>query len=262
MNVVPPTPLVPTVIRPRDARFQPVESPFDHGLRRPAIVRAVLTEIFHGTLRAGQRLVTESLAIRFGVSHTPIREALIELRGIGVVDLLPNRGAVVRKVTAREVREVCQVRKVLECEAVRFAARRVDRSRVQALAGDIRALAAARADTVAVTRARELDDRLHDLVRESCGNAFLAEELNRLQTLFRTFRDVTWDLELARRDFHRIGVEAVEHLAITSALIANDPRAATRAMVAHIRSGVTYWTQVTANLTKLPIEENTNRGLR
>ena len=42
---------------------------------------------------------------------------------------------------------------------------------------------------------------------------------NRLQTLFRTFRDVTWDLELARRDFHRIAVEAIEHLAITDALL-------------------------------------------
>lgn len=226
----------------------PTDTSFDHGLRRPAIVRAVLTDIFHGNLRAGQRLVTESLAIRFRVSHTPIREALIELRGIGVVDLLPNRGAVVRKVTARDVREVCQVRKVLECEAVRGAAQRGDRSRIRALANDIRALSEVLPDAHAVARARALDDELHGLVRESCGNAFLTEELNRLQTLFRTFRDVTWDLELARHDYHRIGVEAAEHLAITSALLASDAKAATRAMAAHIRSGVTYWTQVTANL--------------
>jgi DNA-binding GntR family transcriptional regulator len=233
-----------------------LETPFDHGLRRPAIVRAVLTDIFHGNLRAGQRLVTETLANRFGVSHTPIREALIELRGIGVVDLLPNRGAVVRKVTARDVREVCQVRKVLECEAVRGAARRADRATVKALVADIRDLAASPADSTAVARARELDNRLHDLIRESCGNSFLVAELARLRTLFRTFRDVTWDLELARRDFHRIAVEAREHLAITGALLAGDANAATRAMAAHIRSGVTYWTQVTANLTELPGEEN------
>lgn len=239
-----------------------LEAPFDHGLRRPAIVRAVLTDIFHGNLRAGQRLVTESLAIRFRVSHTPIREALIELRGIGVVDLLPNRGAVVRKVTARTVREVCQIRKVLECEAIRGAARRADRARVTDLAAEIRELAAAPADADAVARARELDNRLHDLIRESCGNAFLTEELNRLRTLFQTFRDVTWDLELARRDYHRIGVEAAEHLAITAALQLGDAKAASRAMAAHIRSGLTYWTQVTANLTELPTEANTYRGRR
>ena len=195
-----------------------VETPFDHGPRRQAIVRAILTDIFQGNLHAGQRLVTDSLAVRFRVSHTPIREALIELRGIGVVDLLPNRGAVVRKVTARTVREVCQVRRVLECEAIRGATRRVD-SRVWNPSPPRFANSSPRRPMRARwPSARELDNRLHDLIRESCGNAFLTEELNRLQTLFQTFRDVTWDLEVARHDYHRIGVEAAEHLAIMAAL--------------------------------------------
>ena len=228
------------------------EALFDHGLRRQVIVRGVLTDIFHGNYRAGERLVTETLANRFGVSHTPIREALIELGGLGVVDLLPNRGAVVRKVTARNVREVCQVRKVLECEAVRGAARRADAERVEALATELRAHAASPADPAGVARARELDNRLHDLIRESCGNAFLAAELERLRTLFRTFRDVTWDLELARSDFHRVGVEVREHLAIMNALLERNAESAVRAMTAHMRSGLTYWVQVTANLTNLP----------
>jgi DNA-binding GntR family transcriptional regulator len=231
--------------------LQPVSDPaFDHGLRRQAIVRAILTDIFHGKYRAGQRLVTEALANRFGVSHTPIREALIELGGSGVVNLLPNRGAVVRKVTARDVREVLQVRKVLECEAVRGAARRADRAKVEALAGEIRALADAAAGPVAVAQARELDNTLHDLICTSCGNGFLQTELTRLRTLYQAFRDVTWDLEEARSDFHRIGVEAGEHLAITAALLARDARSAVRAMTAHIRSGVTYWLQVSANLAE------------
>ena len=105
-----------------------------------------------------------------------------------------------------------------------------------------------------MARARELDNLLHDLIRESCGNAFLAAELERLRTLFRTFRDVTWDLELARSDFHRLAVEAREHLAITDALAEGDSRAALRAMTAHMRSGLTYWVQVTANLSSLPHE--------
>ncbi|VTT97525.1 transcriptional family protein : Transcriptional regulator OS=Singulisphaera acidiphila (strain ATCC BAA-1392 / DSM 18658 / VKM B-2454 / MOB10) GN=Sinac_7388 PE=4 SV=1: GntR: FCD [Gemmataceae bacterium] len=232
----------------------PADAAFDHGLRRQSVVRAVLTEIFHGHLRAGQRLVTESLATRFGVSHTPIREALIELRGLGVVDLLPNRGGVVREIKPQNVREVCQVRKVLECEAVRGAARNADPDRVAAVAAEVRAVAAAPADTATVTRAREVDNHLHELIRESCGNGFLAVELERLRTLFRTFRDVTWDLEVARSDFHRIAVEATEHLAILEALAARDARAAVAAMTAHMRSGVLYWTQVTANLTRLPNE--------
>lgn len=230
--------------------LQPVsDAAFDHGLRRQAIVRAILTDIFHGKYRAGQRLVTEALANRFSVSHTPIREALIELGGSGVVNLLPNRGAVVRKVTARDVREVLQVRKVLECEAVRGAARRADKTRVQAISAEIRALAETPPGPVAVAQARELDNTLHGFICSSCGNSFLQSELTRLRTLYQAFRDVTWDLEEARSDFHRIAVEAGEHLAITDALLARDARAAVRAMTAHIRSGVTYWLQVSANLS-------------
>ncbi|HEY1191579.1 MAG TPA: GntR family transcriptional regulator [Gemmata sp.] len=224
------------------------ETAFDHGLRRQAIVRAILTDIFHGKYRAGQRLVTEALATRFGVSHTPIREALIELGTSGVVNLLPNRGAVVRKVTARDVREVLQVRKVLECEAVRGAARRADRARVDAIRGEIVALAGMPPGPDAVAVARDLDNTLHDFICASCGNSFLQSELTRLRTLYQAFRDVTWDLEEARSDFHRIGVEAAEHLAITDALRARDARAAVRAMTSHIRSGVKYWLQVSTNL--------------
>jgi len=233
----------------------PVEAPFDHGLRRQSVVRAMLTDIFHGNLRAGQRLVTESLATRFGVSHTPIREALIELRGLCVVELLPNRGAVVRKITAQSVREVCQVRKVLECEAIRGAVRRIDRDSMATLAAEIRKLAASPANPEAVAVAQNLDNQLHDAIYAAAGNAFLAAELERLRTLFRTFRDVTWDLELARREYHRIAIEATEHLAITDALLAGDARAAVAAMTTHMRSGQMYWVQVTTNLKNLPTEK-------
>lgn len=225
------------------------ERAFDRGRRRQAVVRSVLTDVFQGRLRAGERLVTQVLAARFGVSHTPIREALIELAGIGVVHLLPNRGAVVRRVTAKDVREVCQVRRSLECLATRRACGRIDLGRLHALADEIRGLAAADPATPGfVARARDIDDRLHDLIAVSCDNAFLAAELARLKTLFRTYRDVAWEHEEARNDYHRIAVEAREHLDVIAALLADDPRAASRAMARHIRSGEKYWSRVTTHL--------------
>src|SRR6478752_4797347 len=116
------------------------DSSFDHGSRRQAVVRSVLTDVFQGRIRAGQRLVTEVLANRFGVSHTPIREALIELAGIGVIDLLPNRGAIVRRVTHKEVREVCQVRASLECLAIRQACGKVNHTTLAELATEFKKL--------------------------------------------------------------------------------------------------------------------------
>jgi DNA-binding GntR family transcriptional regulator len=207
-------------------------------------VQSLLAEVFRGRLRAGQRLVTQELADRFGVSHTPIREALIALAGVGIIDLLPNRGAIVRPVTAQDVREVCQVRRVLECEATRRACGRIGLADLHALAADIRRLTAESAPSAGfIQQARTLDSRLHDLIADSCGNAFLAKELGRLKILFRAFRDVSWEQDEARNDFRRLAEEADEHLAIVEALRHGDGRGAARAMALHIRSGLRYWSR-------------------
>jgi DNA-binding GntR family transcriptional regulator len=210
------------------------------GLRRQAIVQSLLADVVHGRLRAGAHLVTQELAKRFGVSHTPIREALIALAGVGVIDLLPNRGAVVRRITQKEV---CQVRRALECEATRSACGRIDLAKLHALAGDLRRLMAIQSPTDGrfIEEARVVDNRLHDLVAESCGNGFLAKEIGRLKTLFRVFRDVAWEHEEACNDFHRLAEEAREHLAIVEALLAGARKAAVRAMARHICSGIRYW---------------------
>jgi DNA-binding GntR family transcriptional regulator len=218
--------------------------PCDRGLRRQAVVETLLADVCAGRLRAGTHLVTQVLAVRFGVSHTPVREALILLAGIGIIDLLPNRGAVVRKVSAREVAEVWQVRRILECAATRMACGRIDLARLHGLAADLRRLAARpRSGRGFIDQARALDSQLHDLIAESCGNALLAQEIGRLKTLFRAFRDVAWERVAARNDFHRLAGEANEHLAVVEALVAGDGRAAARAMAHHIRSGGRYWTR-------------------
>jgi DNA-binding GntR family transcriptional regulator len=224
----------------------------DHGLRRPAIVQALLADVFQGRLRAGQRLVTQDLAERFGVSHTPIREALIEIAGIGIVDLLPNRGAVVRRVVARDVREICQVRRVLECQAARSACGRIDLAELHALAGELRRLQGVETSACFIAEARAIDSRLHDLIAESCGNAFLAKEIGRLKILFRAFRDVAWEHDEARNDFHRLSEEAHEHLAIVEALLQGDGHAAAKAMSRHIASGARYWSRAMPDAAGTP----------
>jgi DNA-binding GntR family transcriptional regulator len=218
----------------------------DHGLLRQAIVEQLLADVFRGELLAGRHLVTQELADRFQVSHTPIREALIALAGIGIIDLLPNRGAIVRRVTSKEVCEVMQVRRALECEAVRLACGQIDLQKLDELAADLKRLAEAKHVSPArfVERSRDTDSRLHDLIANSCGNRFLANELNRLKTLFRAFRDVSYAQEQERNDLRRLAREALEHLAIVEALRAGDRREAFRAMSRHLQGGVKYWARV------------------
>ncbi|MFO0908214.1 MAG: GntR family transcriptional regulator [Isosphaeraceae bacterium] len=237
---------VPSEIRPTSGR----RLTCDHGLRRQAVVGSLLADIFGGRLRAGQHLVTQELATRFGVSHTPIREALIALAGLGVIDLHPNRGAIVRRVTARDVREVCQVRRVLECEAVRLACGRIDPQELATLSEGLQRQLQAQQSAEEVDQAqfileaRALDSWLHDRIAGACGNAFLANELSRLKTLFRAVRDMAWAHDAARHDYHRLASESREHLAIVEALTAGDGPAASRAMSRHIMAGATYWGRV------------------
>jgi DNA-binding GntR family transcriptional regulator len=228
------------------------------GLRREAIVESLLADVFQGRLRAGQHLVTQELAERYAVSHTPIREALIALAGIGIITLSPNRGAVVKQVGAKEVREVCQVRKALECEAVRLACGRIAPAELQSLSTELKKLAARNGSTgrKQIAKAQELDNRLHDLIADASGNQFLKQELNRLKLLFRAFRDVAWEHDGAHNDFHRLNEEAHEHAVIVDGLLANDAKAAGRAMSQHIRSGMVYWSRAltAANKTLKNVE--------
>jgi DNA-binding GntR family transcriptional regulator len=217
----------------------------DRGLRRQAIVESLLRDVFQGRLRAGQHLVTQSLAERFHVSHTPIREALIALSGIGIIDLAPNRGAVVRQVTAKDVGEISQVRRVLECQAVRLACGRTSLDDLHEIGAELNRLIAVRSPMKPkfVEQSRQVDSRLHDLIASSCGNTFLANELGRLKILFRSFRDVAWEHEVLRSDYRRLAEEAGEHLAIVEALLAGDARLAARQMSRHIRRGTKYWSR-------------------
>jgi DNA-binding GntR family transcriptional regulator len=215
----------------------------DHGLRRQVIAETVLKDIVQGVLRPGQHLVAQAIGERLGVSLTPVREALIALAGIGVVDLLPNRGAVVRRFTPREVREVCAVRRLLECAAVRAACGRIEAAELKSLHEEIERLVAVQPPFCVgfIDEARAVDSRLHDAIARSCGNALLVKEIGRLKILFRAFRDLAWDREAARCDYRRLAVEAREHLAIVAALRAGDRRAASRAMARHIHAGMKYW---------------------
>ncbi len=216
---------------------------WDHGLRRQVLVESLLKEIVNGRIRSGEHLVTQSLARRFGVSHTPVREALVMLAGMGLVDVTPNRGAIVRKVTAHGVREICQVRSALECEAVRLACGRIEARALERLRSDLRQLTEVESTDRRkfIARARAVDSRLHDVIAGSCGNSFLAHELGRLKDLFRAFRDAAWDHSESNNDLHRLAAESSEHLEIVDALLAGNRPAAVRAMAGHIASGMTYW---------------------
>src|SRR4029077_2652017 len=101
-------------------------------------VHAALREaITSGRLRPDERIKQEKVAAELGVSRTPVREALHLLEREGLVRLVPRRGAVVPGVTAADVRELYELRELLEPAAAALATIRADpdeRHAVQRLA--------------------------------------------------------------------------------------------------------------------------------
>src|ERR1700754_4253911 len=97
-------------------------------------VRDLLEEaILEGELQPGERLRAEALAQRFGTSRTPVREALLQLEAQGLVDVEPNRGAVVRAFDADDLRDLYEVRALLEPQAAARAATRISADDIERL---------------------------------------------------------------------------------------------------------------------------------
>ena len=82
-------------------------------------------EIISGQLRPGERLDELSLAARFAVSRTPVREALLQLTSIGLVEMRPRRGAVVASIGLKDLLDMFEVMAELEGMCARLAARRI-----------------------------------------------------------------------------------------------------------------------------------------
>lgn len=81
--------------------------------------------ILDGRLAPGQRLISRDVVEQLGISRNSLREAFRRLEADGLVDVVPNRGAVVRNLSSAEVRHVFQIREALEGYAVRMAARNI-----------------------------------------------------------------------------------------------------------------------------------------
>lgn len=200
------------------------------GALRHQIMQRLLRAIFQRSLPTGTRLTVLKLASRFGTSSTPVREALVELAGIGVVDFIHNRGAVVAPFGPKELQEIYQIRRVLEAEATRSACGRIPPPQLEALRKELEELLEHRKAANWAQRGMAADRRLHELMAQSCGSMRLAKEIGRYEILVQTIREIIGPMPAVQQK------ALEEHLRIIDALIAGDPDKAAQAMADHIQS--------------------------
>src|SRR4051812_7685472 len=185
--------------------------------RRGRVVEAILHSIFVGAYRGGDRLVEEELADTLGVSRTPVREALGELVGIGLVTVKPNHGAVVRPFGPQQIRELFHVRQVLEAEAARLAAGRIPAAALTAIRQQTQAFIHAHPRTAEWAAGTILvDKQFHESIRAHCGSERLAEEIGRYRGLVDAMR------EAVGNSHHAQDAALLEHTRIIDRLLDGD----------------------------------------
>ena len=186
--------------------------------------------ILGGVYRPGEKLNEKVLADRLGVSRGPVREAFQALHARGLVEMIPNRGVFVQRITRHDAVAIYDVRAGLFGTACRLLAERIDNATV----ADLRALLA-RMDAVGARRDLEaywpLNIDFHTAIVRGAANPVLADAYLSLVSRLQLFR--------TRGLVHGGGFESsnIEHRRIVDALDSRDALAAFEAGYQHVQAG-------------------------
>jgi DNA-binding GntR family transcriptional regulator len=184
-------------------------------------------DIFSGRLLPGEVLDEETLAQRFNVSRTPVREAMLQLTQSGLVEKGSRRSARVKGLDVYGLIQVFEVISEFEGLCARFAARRASEKELEALKQN-NALAAEKLNEGNEEEYGRLGREFHYLVIKAAHNEFLADHTNKLALHTRPFRR----FQLGRKG--RMEDNHLDHEAILEALVNRDEEAAFQRMRGHI----------------------------
>jgi DNA-binding GntR family transcriptional regulator len=189
---------------------------------------ALRAAIVSGELAPGRQLSENELAARLGVSRTPIREALVRLRDERLVEIVPQLGTFVTRISTPAVADAQFIREALECACIRRAAELATEDDVAALEDNLRAQQRAQ-EAADFDAFYVLDDAFHEALCEASGHG------------------IAWSLA-QRADGHLVRVRRLslpvpeymgemidEHRAVLEAVGAHDPDRAEEALRHHLR---------------------------
>lgn len=190
------------------------------------VYRELKKAIMSGLFRPGSVLVQEHLCEQFRASRTPIRDALTHLQAEGLVVAIPNKGAFVRELSAKEVRHIYQIRILLETAAARDAAAKANRQELKAVLAEVLKLKHKKA--LSFDSVRKVGVKLHRLILVSSGNGIMREILDRIDSLIEVTRIPF------RESSERLKQINDEHIDIVRALLRGNGEMAAELMETHI----------------------------
>lgn len=188
-------------------------------------------EILTGKLAAGASLTEQSLSVRLGVSRTPIRAALHTLAEEGLINLIPNKGAVVVGVTREDLIDIYRIRMRLEGLASALAAQRISPEELATLRESVE-LAEFYISKNDAEHLKELDTQFHAIIYRASGNRMLNKTLSELHRNITSYRKMS--LAVPGRLERSVG----EHREILAAIEERDAERADRLTSAHVEAAL------------------------
>lgn len=194
------------------------------------VYELLLADLQQGSFAPGEKLTTDGLARLYGVSRTPVREALGRLERDGLLVADPNAGFRVRTMTLRELCDMYEVREVLEG----LAASKLAQAGASAdLLGQLRACSRHRRESADIEVHKAEDRQFHQLICENCGSAALKALVRNYLILSIVF-SVSDALVRERRNYVNCHDINLEHDEIIEAIEQRNSRLAGKRMSAHI----------------------------
>lgn len=219
-------------------------------LRRPKSLTEMAADelrarILDGQFQLGMALSENALAAELGISKTPVREALLQLKLEGLVDIHPQRGSFVFQLAAEQVIAITELREILELAALRLA---MSRNRAALAAAATRCFEAMRQAYQAgdIPGYRRQDRLLHDAIIESAGNDYIRAAYAGVSFRVQALRGrLTRERALNEASFH-------EHRRIVERIVAGDETGVRRLLGRHINNTKQTYLDLLAGLPPTP----------
>jgi len=191
------------------------------------LISDIRNEVSSGILKPGDQLEVTALAERFGVSRTPIREAIRTLVDTGVLETRPRKGSFIRVLSAKQLLDLFQVAAELEGMACRLAALSLTKENVEAIeSGLAKCTQAAEFQNNVEYAMANLD--FHTAIHNASGNDWLIEQLRQLQINLNSYRTMPYEIR------GRLKKSTDEHKIICDAILSGDGEHACNLMRDHM----------------------------
>jgi DNA-binding GntR family transcriptional regulator len=205
--------------------------------KKTAVYEHLKQNIISGSIKQGEPLAEGVLAKEFKTSKTPVREAMQQLEKEGFIETFLGKGAFVSRLSFPDIREIFEIREILECEVIRRVAAKGDFDMKEITVIARQFATSAEGEEEPDKSQFKAGEQIHTFIFEAFGN-------RRLLAFYRGFKEHVERLRLFyfsnKNSQERSCRSFEEHMEILNALMAKDAERAEKAMRTHLENSTDY----------------------